>query len=356
MDKELAWIKAHGADWRLAVRVTVACLATFALATFFHLAQGYWAVFTAIIVTQSSVGGSLTTGIDRLIGTVGGVAYSAFIATTMPQGSTLDLAMAMGAALLPLAFLAALNPSFRIAPVTAVILLLAPSHGAGPVVSAVDRVLEILLGTVAGIMVSLVIFPARAHGLLGKATADTLMLYVRLLATLAERARGVEGTEVSGRFAVIRQSINKAETLAKEAKRERDSRLTTAPDPAPIARTLRRLRSDLVILDRTLATPLPPSLKERLVTEVTAVIDATVDFLTAAALALRQNQPPPSLDGVETAVRNYAGLVSTLRKEEFMRDLSDEQVSRIFTLGFALDQMRQNFRDLVGRIAEFAKR
>ena len=57
---------------RFAVRVAVAGAASFALAEALGLAQGYWAVFTSVIVTQASVGGSLKATVDRLTGTLGG--------------------------------------------------------------------------------------------------------------------------------------------------------------------------------------------------------------------------------------------------------------------------------------------
>jgi uncharacterized membrane protein YccC len=85
------------------------------------LPQGYWAVFTALIIVQGSVGGTLAAGLDRFIGTVTGAVLGAAVALTgeiwrVPQVLRLMLAVA------PVALLAARRPSFRIAPVTAAIL------------------------------------------------------------------------------------------------------------------------------------------------------------------------------------------------------------------------------------------
>ena len=60
------WFQSHGAELRLSVRVTVAALLAYAVAAALELPQGYWAVFTAIVVMQASVGGSVKTGIDWL--------------------------------------------------------------------------------------------------------------------------------------------------------------------------------------------------------------------------------------------------------------------------------------------------
>ena len=52
--------------------MTVASVATFVLAHVLGLQQGFWAFITALIVTQSSVGGSLKAAADRFAGSVSG--------------------------------------------------------------------------------------------------------------------------------------------------------------------------------------------------------------------------------------------------------------------------------------------
>src|SRR5919109_1292642 len=64
-------------ELRLAVRVTTAAVLAFALAKLLGFAHGYWAVITAIIVMQTSVGGSLKAAVDRLLGTMAGALYGA---------------------------------------------------------------------------------------------------------------------------------------------------------------------------------------------------------------------------------------------------------------------------------------
>ena len=60
------WAGANAAALRLCFRMTVAGLLAYVLAEFFALPQGYWAVFSAIIVMQASVGGSVKATIDRV--------------------------------------------------------------------------------------------------------------------------------------------------------------------------------------------------------------------------------------------------------------------------------------------------
>src|SRR5207249_10551990 len=80
------------------------------------------------------------------------------VTLAIPHRDTLGLGLALSAALAPLALLAALNPTYRVAPVTAIIMLLSTSGAQiGPVRYAIDRVLEIGIGCLVGFAVSLLI-------------------------------------------------------------------------------------------------------------------------------------------------------------------------------------------------------
>ena len=117
----------RGGELRLALRTTLAGLATFALAEAMQLPQGYWAVLTSVIIMQGSVGGSLKAGIDRLIGSFAGAIWGVAVTLAIPHHGIPTLGLALVVALGPLALVSALKPSFRIAPVTAIIVLLSTS-------------------------------------------------------------------------------------------------------------------------------------------------------------------------------------------------------------------------------------
>jgi uncharacterized membrane protein YccC len=52
--------------------MTVAGLLAYMLAELFTLPRGYWVVFSAIIIVQTSVGGSVKATIERVMGTIDG--------------------------------------------------------------------------------------------------------------------------------------------------------------------------------------------------------------------------------------------------------------------------------------------
>ena len=108
----------------LSIRVTIAALVALALAQLLQLPLPLWAVLTAVVVTQMSVGRSLKATFDYLVGTLGGALYGGAIGVLIPHASEVALLAVLALAVAPLAFLAAINLRFSVAPITAIIVLL----------------------------------------------------------------------------------------------------------------------------------------------------------------------------------------------------------------------------------------
>src|SRR5271169_1732937 len=146
----LAEFGKHRMQLRLCLRVTIAATAAFVLAQFVAIPLGgLWAVLTAIVVTQMSLGGSLKATIEYFVGTLGGAVYAAAIADLVPHHTEISLLAVLALAVAPLALLAAVNPNFRVGPITAVIVVLGTSAThTDPVGSAFYRVIEVALGGV----------------------------------------------------------------------------------------------------------------------------------------------------------------------------------------------------------------
>src|ERR1700730_18478988 len=171
---------------RLCLRVTVAALVSFVLGKSLNIPfGGLWAVLTAVVVTQMSVCGSLKVTIEYFTGTLGGAVYAGVIAVLIPPTNEFALLIALAIAVAPLALLAAINASLRVASFTAVIVVVGSSvTHAGPVDSALYRVLEVAIGGLIGLAVSFLVFPARAHILAIEAAASMLDLMAGVLPEL----------------------------------------------------------------------------------------------------------------------------------------------------------------------------
>src|ERR1700758_998216 len=113
----LALLRGHRVELGLAFRVTAAALVALALAQYLEVTLPLWAVLTAVIVTQLSVGRSLKAALDYLIGTAGGAIYGAAVAVLIPHSTELALLAALAVAIAPLALVAAVHPAFNVAPI-----------------------------------------------------------------------------------------------------------------------------------------------------------------------------------------------------------------------------------------------
>src|ERR1700756_3094556 len=90
-----AWFRRHNARLGLFFRVTASALLSFELANWLDLRLPLWAVLTALIVTQMSVGRSLKATIDYLMGTIGGAIYSGAVAVLVPHTTEIGLLVAL---------------------------------------------------------------------------------------------------------------------------------------------------------------------------------------------------------------------------------------------------------------------
>lgn len=340
-------------ELRHAVRLTVAAVIAFAVGETLALPQAYWAVFTAVLVSQASVGGSVKAALDWLMGTLGGGIYAALVSTLVPEADIITKGAALGAALLPLAFLAAVRPTFRFAPVTGVIIILiAPVTQLEPMEAALNRLIEICVGGFIGILVSLFVLPARASQILRQTAARTLESLAAILPLLAQFGRPDVQAEYNTRHDEALENLEKLALAVDEAKRERASLLSGAPDPEPILRTLRRLRADIIMLGRATMGPFPGAYHGRLAPALTEALETFVVYFTTLGRALEMRDAPPPMTEIERALARYARELNDVREQGLTRGLSGDVVGRTFAVGFALEQMKTNLNDLASRTAE----
>lgn len=347
-------LKSRRPQLGLALRVTLAALLAFGAAQLLHLHLPLWAVLTAIIVTQLSVGRSLKTALDYLIGTIGGVIYGGVVTIFVPHGNEFELLALLAVVVAPLALLAAFNPRLHVATVTAIIVLLVPTMTeVQPIDSAIDRVLEVGVGAITGLVVSFFVLPSRAMGMAMGCAARILELMADALRELlAGLTRGLDNDALHRLQDGIGESLVKLGEVAGEAESERAVGLSPGLDAAPLLRTLLRLRHDLVMIGRAAGAPLPDVMQQRLGGALKRVGVAATDYLRTSAEALRSRRHAPPLEPLQQALTDYTNEVADVRREGLTRALSGEQIEQFFALGFALEQLQRNFRDLAMRLNE----
>jgi len=341
----------------LAARITVAAIVALVAAQLLGLPLPLWAVLTAVIVTQMSVGRSLKATGDYFVGTLGGAIYGGAVAVLIPHESELSLLVVMVIAVAPLALLAAGRPNMNVVPITAIIILLLPglTH-TNPLDSAINRVLEVALGAIIGLLVSFLVLPSSAHRQMRQAAARILDLMARALAALIDGlGHGLDADELHDLQDGIGQGLNDLNTIGGEAERERRARLSSEADTGPLRRTLLRLRHDLVIVGRAASTPLPAAMQARLMPRLDAIARAASGYLRGCSTALLAHGDAPAIDAFEQALAAYEIEVEAVRADGLTRTLPADGAERFFAVGFALEQMHQNLRDLSRVVGEWAK-
>ena len=134
---------------------------TYAIYAGWHLHQGYWAVFSALLVTQANVGASWRAALYRTIGSTSGAIAAALLLPLMGRGAT-QAAIAIFILASFFAYLTALHPSFTAAGFTAALILVfggieEPWHVAWL------RVTYTALGALVAFAVSALVWPVQAR-------------------------------------------------------------------------------------------------------------------------------------------------------------------------------------------------
>ena len=354
-----ALLRTYKPRWRFAARMTASGLAAYAVAKILHVPlNGLWVIITAIVVTQMSAGGSLRATLEYIIGTVGGAIYAAIIGVLIPHAAPLAEAGVLVLVIAPLALLAAFNPNFRVAPFSAVlVLLIAGRFGEGPIESAITRSGEVALGGVIAVVISLLVFPERAHQMRLNAAVRLLQRLARDLPRLLSGFTGELDPATNSRIQNdIGAAVASFQQITNEARHELLVTLAEQPDPGPLSRTMLRLRHDLIIIGRAALRPLPDPLRTRLSAPLTRVGAAASDFLNDSANSLRERSQPPALDAFEAALAAYTAEVEALRSEGLTLPLTSNEVEPLFALGFGLEELRQNFIDLQRCVRDYAQR
>jgi uncharacterized membrane protein YccC len=348
--------RTYRAQLRFCIRVTMAAIVGLLVAQFFALPlHGLWVVLTATVVTQLSIGGSLRAGLEYVLGTLGGAVFAGLIGFLFAPTTVLGQSGILAVTIAPLAFLAALNPNFRVAPFSAVLVLLISGQlGEGPIESAITRLLEVTLGGAVAVVVSFVFFPERAHRLAAEKARRILDEMAKGLPDiLAGFCQTTDAVALQRLYDRIGRMLSELRNVAEEIKRERPISFTLAQDPAPLPRTLRRLHHDLVMMGRASLEPVPDHLRQALRPALDRVSETVATYFRACGIALTSRRAPPPLQPVQDALAASAAQIGATRQQQ-LAQLSPSQLEQLFTLGFALEQFQGDIKDLERCIEEWA--
>lgn len=332
------------------VRIAVACAVAYAAYKLLGFKQGYWAVFTVLIVMQGSIGGTLGAAFDRLLGTLVGAGLGALGAWAHDGG-----VVAQGGALVTVAslggYIAVLRPQLKVAPVTASIMMLTVPPDSPIVDFVIDRVAEIMLGGLIGVAAMALILPARSGVLFTDRAAKALDTMQALLEQMAEAIASGAAPSLGSSLVALRPTLVGVEQALKDADREHAARLWRHAIPPAVPRTLWRIRSDIVLVARALNPSFPDAVRAALSEPAAALLLRSRDEVLACSTALRGRKPVERVD-VTAARQAFSAALTAFRISAEGNALDLDMAGHVFGFSFALDELARDLGDLADRIDE----
>jgi uncharacterized membrane protein YccC len=360
LEKLVSWL----GDWRensprvrQAVKTTIAACAAFLIADMLDLPQSFWAAVVAIMVTQASIGASIGHAIDQFLGSLVGAFTGAVVAVLVGNSSTAVQVLGLAGTVLVLGYFAAAWVQMRIACVNAAIIILAQPALGPPLTSASIRVTEVVIGTVVAIVTMLLVLPSRAGPALAEHVARTLPLYFGLLSDLLNAALTgrYDREAIVGTNAKIRAAVGTNEVLRSQTQTEVAGFLADTPDPEPLLTSLRRLWHTELMLARSVASPLPATALEVLRPGIEELRDAVEGLrVQSGKYATNTRGHIRDTSDVQAAIAKLSALMVRLRETKVLAALPMDDAMRVMTFDFALEQLRQNLKDLANRNKDLA--
>lgn len=341
---------------RHALRTALAATITAVLTRLLGLEQGYWAVFSSILVMQAYFGSSLLASWARLVGTAAGALLGALAATTadawLGQGMA-TLAAAMFATIFLCALLAARNENLRLAGLTAaVVICLHEAGGPSAFSLGLSRFLEVSLGIVVALAVSLA-WPSRARVVLRFGLAKGLEQLAALLSALMD-------SRLQGRYE--RQRIfHRKDAVLRLALRNRQLLASARREPGPSGQSevfaallamQERLAEHLRAMDHAIENAPPEGFHLHLAEELTELGAALATALRGLAQALSAEGPPTpaSLERLDAALAATGLKLLDLRQQRIIAVYDLDEVMHFYAFYNSLREAAREVR------AELARR
>jgi len=143
------------------IKTGLAGTITYAIYAGFHLPQGYWAVFAALVVTQANLGASWKAAMYRTIGSACGALAAALLVPILGNGP-IGVMIVLFLLASFFGYLAVLHPAFTAAGFTAALILVFGGQGE-PGHMAWLRVLYTMMGAIIAFAVGALIWPVHAR-------------------------------------------------------------------------------------------------------------------------------------------------------------------------------------------------
>ncbi|HKH99430.1 MAG TPA: FUSC family protein [Candidatus Sulfotelmatobacter sp.] len=344
----------ESASLKQGIKTGLAGTITYAIYTGFHLPQGYWAVFAALVVTQANLGASWKAALYRTIGSTCGALAAALL---MPMLG--DTPARAGVALFLLAtffgYLTALHPSFTAAGFTAALILVFGGQGE-PWHMAWLRVLYTLLGAFVAFAVGALIWPVHAREILRRKIANILdgagALYRAVTAAALQGVANEEQVrQLDRQLHDLRRGITqqmdeaRSELAFSRFNQSAHQRVVELADQ--IRRRLTAMAEDSSLYVRAQVDPgLVPSLP--------VLAEKTAESFASLAEAVRHPGKPLNSTELDAAIRDLDADLAKLRAQRATAPFALDRMLPFWALVFNLKEVAQDLKELGTTLPQLA--
>jgi uncharacterized membrane protein YccC len=349
------WIRQSG-PLKQGIKTGLAGTITYAIYVGWHLPQGYWAVFTALVVTQVTLGASWKPALYRTIGSTSGALAAMLLFTVLGPGT-----VRVGVMLFVLASLfgalTVLHPSFSAAGFTAAIVLVLGRIEGTPFHIGWLRVLYTLLGSFVAFAVGALVWPVRAREGLRNKIANILDGAGALYRAVTSAAlQGIDNElqvrQLDRQLHDLRRGITQQ---MDEARSELSFSRFNEGEYQAFVEQADQLRRRLTAMAEDSALYVHAQLQPELVPSLPALVERTAQSFAALAEAVRNPSGILNVPELEAAICDLDADLAKLREQRATAPLSLDRMLPFWALVFNLREVAQDLGQLASTLPQLKR-
>jgi len=334
------------------IKTGLAGAISYAIYARWHLPQGYWAAFAALVVTQANLGASWKAALYRTIGSTCGAVAAALLMPvfgTGPVGVTATLFL-LGSVF---GYLTALHTAFTAAAITVAVVLIFGGQG-DPWHAAWLRVLYTVLGAFIAFAVGVLLWPVHAREVLRERIANILegagALYAAVTAAaLQGHDNEQQVRELDRELHDLRRGITQQMDEARSELSFSRFNQTAYQQVVGLGDQIRR-RLTAMAEDRSLYVHAQPS--PVLLPSMPALAEKTSRHFAILAQAVRHPGKPLMSADLEVAVQALDADLANLREQRATTTFALDRMMPFWALVFNLREVAQDLKELEGTLPQ----
>jgi len=328
------------------IKTGLAGTITYAIYAGWHLPQGYWAVFAALVVTQANLGASWKAALYRTIGSTAGALAAALLIPMLGRGAIGVLIVLFLLASF-FGYLTALHPSFSAAGFTAALILVFGGQGE-PWHAAWLRVLYTVEGAFIAFAVGALLWPVHAREGLRQKLAKILEGAGTLYrAVTAAALQGIDNEEQVHRL--DRQLHELRHGITQQMDEARSELAFTRFNQSAYQRVVDlgdQLRRRLTAMAEDSSLYVHAQVNPGLVPSLPRLAERTAKDFVLLAEATRHPGAQVSSSGLDDAIRDLDSDLAKLRAQRATAPFALDRMLPFWALVFNLREIAQDLKQL----------